>query len=400
MNPFLLVGGAIIVGFFGARAADKVKVPWVVGYIIVGAILGVSGLDIITPKQVATLEFISIFALALIGFTIGGELEVRELKELGRSIVTITIFEATAAFALVTIALRLITGNVPLSLVFGALAAATAPAATVDVLWQYHSRGPLTTTLFAVVGLDDAAALIIYAFATSFARVLLGSQDYSLFNIAVIPLLRIGGSLLVGGLVGVSLHYVLKRIEDEGHVLILALGGLLLCVGIATAGEFSLILTAMAFGFTLINLSRSHRSVFKKVATINPPIFLLFFVLVGARVRLDLLAKLGLIGLAYLVMRVVGKTSGAYTGAVLSRAPETVRKYLGLGLLSQAGVAIGLAIDASHSFRAFGPEGAHIGALAISVIAATTFVYQILGPPLTKLAIFKAGEVPEEFANR
>lgn len=376
------------------------RVPWVVGYILVGAVLGVSGLDIITPRQVGAFEFISIFALALIGFTIGGELEIRELKELGRSIVTITVLEATAAFVLVLVAVQLLTGDLPLALVFGALAAATAPAATVDVLWQYRSSGPLTTTLFAVVGLDDAAALVIYAFATSFARVLLGSQELSVTSTVLVPLGEIGGSLLTGAAIGVALHYVFKRVTDENHMFVLTLGGILLCVGIANAFDFSLILTSMALGATLINLSRSNRPAFKRLSAINPPIFLLFFVLVGARVRVDLLAKLGLIGLTYLVMRVVGKTTGAYVGAVLSKAPETVRKYLGLGLLSQAGVAIGLAIDASHSFRTYGPEGAHIGALAISVIAATTFVYQIVGPPLTKLAIFRAGEVPEEFAHR
>jgi Kef-type K+ transport system membrane component KefB len=396
-HPFLLVGIIIVLGFIGARLSDFIRIPWVVGYILIGVILGTSGFNLITLKLVGKLEIISIFALALIGFTIGGELEIRELKELGLSIVIITIFEALLAFLFVFISLFLITKNLPLALIFGALASATAPAATVDVLWQYHSRGPLTTTLFGVVGLDDAAALIIYAFASSLAKVFIGSKGFSFFSALGEPLAEIGGSLLLGALAGAILNYTLKFIKDEGQVLIITLGAIILCSGVANLYNLSLILTNMALGFTLINFSRENKIAFERVATINPPVFLMFFILVGARLQIKLLPKLGIIGLAYLVMRVAGKTIGSYFGAIISKAPETVRRYLGFGLLSQAGVAIGLAIDALHTFRAYGGEGAHIGLLAINVIAATTFVYQVLGPPCTKFAIVKAGEVPEEY---
>lgn len=400
MDPFLVIGIIIILGFIGARFSDFVRIPWVVGYIIVGVILGSSGFNFINARMINTLEIINIFALALIGFTIGGALEIRELRELGKSISVITVFEAMTAFLLVSVSIFLITRNISLALIFGALASATAPAATVDVLWQYRSQGPLTTTLFGVVGLDDAAALIIYAFASSLAKVFIGSQAFSLISALGEPLAEIGGSLLMGALAGVILNYVLRWLKDEGQVLILILGTVILCSGLANLYNLSLILTNMALGFTLVNVSRDNKSVFEKVASINPPIFLLFFIYVGAQVKIDLLPKLGLIGLAYLVMRVIGKTAGSYWGAVVSKAPETVRKYLGLGLLSQAGVAIGLAIDASHTFRHYGAAGVKIGSLAIMVIAATTFVYQLLGPTCTKIAIFKAKEVPDEYLQR
>jgi len=400
LDPFLLIGIIIVLGFIGARLSDVIRIPWVVGYIIVGVILGYSGFNLINPPTVAKLEIVNTFALALIGFTIGGALEIRELRELGKSITIITIFEALAAFLLVSISLALITKNLALALIFGALASATAPAATVDVLWQYRSRGPLTTTLFGVVGLDDAAALIIYAFASSLAKVFVGSQEFSFVTALGKPLAEIGGSLLFGALAGLVLNYVLKKIKDEGQMLIIILGTIILCSGVANLFNLSLILTNMAVGFTLINLSRDNKNALEKIASVNPPIFLMFFILVGARLRIDLLPKLGLIGITYLVMRVVGKTSGSYWGALISKAPDTVRKYLGLGLLSQAGVAIGLAIDASHTFRHYGTAGAHIGILAINVIAATTFVYQILGPTCTKIAIIKAGEVPEEYLDK
>ena len=153
-------------------------------------------------------------------------------------------------------------------------------------------------------------------------------------------------------------------------------------------------------GFTLVNISRGNRVAFELSGAFNPPVMVLFFVLVGARVNLALLPAIGAIGVTYLIMRVIGKTAGAWTGAKLSHAPEVVQKYLGLGLLSQAGVAIGLAIDASHTFASYGATGAEIGLLAINVIAATTFIYQILGPAMTKIAIFKADEVAEEFKTQ
>lgn len=387
----------IVLGFAGARLSDKIRIPWVVGYILVGVVLGRSGFGLLSPDLIEALNTISLFALALIGFTIGGELQVRDLRELGKSITIITIFESGAAFLLVSGAMYLVTHSLPIAIVFGALASATAPAATVDVLWQYRSRGPLTTTLFGVVGLDDAAALIIYAFASSATKALLSSDGFEWQSALSGPLLEIGGALLMGAIGGWILHLAMRWVRDKGQRLIIIIGMITLCAGLADHFALSLILANMAMGFTLVNISRDNRVAFELSGAFNPPVMVLFFVLVGARVNISLLPSIGLIGVTYLIMRVVGKTAGAWTGAKLSNAPDVVQRYLGLGLLSQAGVAIGLAIDASHTFAAYGAVGAEIGTLAINVIAATTFVYQVIGPALTKVAIFKANEVAEEF---
>ncbi|MBN2405969.1 MAG: cation:proton antiporter [Coriobacteriia bacterium] len=397
LGPFLTVGLMIVLGFAGARLSDKIRIPWVVGYILVGVALGGSGFGLLDAPLIEALNVISLFALALIGFTIGGELQIRDLRELGKSITIITIFEAGAAFVLVCGAVYLVTHSLPIALVFGALASATAPAATVDVLWQYRSRGPLTTTLFGVVGLDDAAALIIYAFASSATKALLSADGFEWQSALSGPLLEIGGALLMGMVGGWILHLAMRWVRDKGQRLIIIIGMIMLCAGLADHLSLSLILANMAMGFTLVNISRDNRVAFELSGAFNPPVMVLFFVLVGSRVNLSLLPSIGVIGITYLVMRVVGKTAGAWTGARLSRAPQVVQKYLGLGLLSQAGVAIGLDIDASHTFAAYGSTGAEIGTLAINVIAATTFVYQVIGPAMTKIAIFKADEVAEEF---
>ncbi len=362
-----------------------------VGYIIIGVFLGSSFLNVVSLKTIDQLTLLSSLALAFIGFTIGGELAFRDLKDLGPSIIVIALMESLTAFALVAGAIFMITRNLPVALIFGALAAATAPAATVDVLWEYKAKGPLTTSLFAVVGIDDAVALIIYGFASAIAKAILTHSELSAVSMVLVPVYAILGAIALGGLVGFLLGQVLKRFSGETDHLLVTLGAILLVSGLAIQLGFSLILTNMILGVALINFSR-RRVAFTAIARISPPFYLLFFILVGARLQIGLVGQLGIMGLAYIIFRTVGKSAGAWFGATISGAPGVVRKYLGFGLLSQAGVAIGLSIEAAQTFRGLGSEGLNLALLAVNVIAGTTFVFQVLGPPLTKMAIFRAGE--------
>lgn len=354
--------------------------------------LGSSFLNIITLKFVDEFQLLSSLALAFIGFTIGGELAYVNLKELGRSITTIALMESLTAFVLVLAVVLAVTHNVPMALIFGALASATAPAATVDVLWEYKSKGPLTTTLFAVVGMDDGVALVIYGFASATAKALLTGRELSAGTMFITPLLAIVGSVALGGAVGIIFSYALRRASSETDQLLLSVGAIFLVSGIAIQLGLSLILTNMVMGVAIINVVK-RRDAFSAIARFSPPFYLIFFILVGARLQVSLIGELGLIGLAYIIFRTSGKSIGAWMGATVSRAPDTVRKYLGFGLLSQAGVAIGLSIEAAQTFRPLGQAGHDLALLAVNVIAGTTFVFQVLGPPLTKLAITKAGEV-------
>lgn len=393
MNDFFLIGGiAIIAGTLGAKLSRRLRIPQVVGYIIIGVFLGSSFLDFVTLDMVEGLRGLSSLALAFIGFTIGGELAFNNLRELGPSIVAIAVLEALAAFALVLGIVFLITQDLPLALIFGALASATAPAATVDVLWEYKSKGPLTTTLFAVVGIDDSIALIIFGFASAIAKALLTHADLTARSLLFAPALEILGSALVGILLGLVLSQILKRLKSDADYLLFTLGAILL--GSAAAQEFnlSLILTNMIMGVTVINVS-GKRDAFSAISRLSPPFYLFFFLLVGAMLQISLLAELGLLGLAYIVFRTAGKSAGAWLGAKATQAPDVVRKYLGLGLLSQAGVAIGLAIETSNTFSGLGPAGAELALLTVNVITGTTFVYQMVGPSLTKVAITKAQEI-------
>lgn len=393
INVLLLLGAALFLGFIGGKSLERIKSPQVVGFIVIGVVLGNLLPEIFGTTTLDSLDVISFLALSFIGFDVGGEMALKVLRKLGRSILVIAILEALGAFAVVALTVYLYTKALHTALIFGALACATAPAATVDVLREYRSSGPLTSTLFAIVAIDDGIAIVIYGFASAFAKIFIGGGNLSITRVLWSPFTEIAGSLILGFILGVYLHILITKIHAKNELLVLTLAAILLTSGIAVGFHLSLILANMALGMTLINLStHGDKRAFDVLATVSPPVYILFFVLVGARLNLGMLPKMGILGLIYIVFRSLGKFGGSFLGAQISKAPETVGKYIGLGLFSQAGVAIGLSIQAWHEFQAFGPAGFQLGLLAINVIAGTTFVFQIIGPPLTKIAIFRAGE--------
>jgi Kef-type K+ transport system membrane component KefB len=394
-NILTVIGLIIAVSFLGSKLFQRVGIPQVVGFIVVGVLLGPSLLNLVPLQLSEELIFISEIALGLIGFDIGSHLLFSELRRLGRSILIILLFEAVGTFLLVTIGVYLITDSVYTALIFGALASATAPAATVDVLAEYEARGPLTTSLLAVVGLDDALALILYSVAAAFAESLLAqSGGPSLLTMIELPLLEIGGSALLGIGLGLLLDRVMCRMKVQHDAMAVSIGFVFLAVGLSEAFGFSLILTTMILGMVIVNRCAEHgRHIRFTIEQAGPVIYVLFFTLVGARFQVSLLPTMGLLGLAYIVLRSTGKFFGAWFGGYLGGAEPTVRNNLGLGLLSQAGVAIGLALSSASRFSVYGEEGQALGALVINVITATTFVVQIVGPVCVKIAISRAGEI-------
>ncbi len=390
-----MLGAALLLGWGAGLLCRRLKVPMVVGYILVGVIMGRSVLGIFNTENFEGLVFFSYIALACIGFDIGGELVLRKLRGLGKPIIWISALEALGAFALVAAAIYLHTRRLYTALVFGALASATAPAATVDVLREYKAAGPLTTTVFAVVGIDDAAAIIIYSFSIFFAKMLLVQGDVRLAEVALKPTAEILGALVLGFAVGVAFLFLIRDYTARRGLLVLTWGAILVTTGLANLFGFSLILANMALGLTVVNTTKWRRDdLFELMRGTTPPVFVIFFVLVGSQLDAGKLASLGWIGVLYIVFRSMGKQAGASLGAVVSDAPPPVRKYLGLCLFSQAGVAIGLSIQTWLTLGQdkYGAAGAELGMMAVSIIAATTLVFQLIGPPLTRYAVIKAGE--------
>ncbi len=394
-NILAVIGLIIAVSFLGSKTFQRFGIPQVVGFIVIGVLMGTSFLNIIPIELAEELVFISEIALGLIGFDIGSHLLFSELRQLGRSIAFILLFEALGTFAIVAVGTYAITQSWHTALIFGALASATAPAATVDVLAEYDAKGPLTTSLLAVVGMDDALALVLYSVAAALAESLLAhSGAPSLLRILELPLIEIGGSAMLGLGMGLLLDFIMRQMKRQHDAMAVSIGFVLLCVGLSQALGFSLILTTMILGIVVVNRCAGHgRHIRFTIEQAGPVIYVLFFSLVGARFQIKLLPTMGLLGVAYVLLRSSGKFAGAWLGGTLGKADPVVRNNLGLGLLSQAGVAIGLALESASRFAPHGEEGQALGALIINVITATTFVVQIIGPICVKLAISRAGEI-------
>jgi Kef-type K+ transport system membrane component KefB len=397
MQIVLLLGLILALGLTTGRVFEKIGVPQVVGYIVVGVVLGDSVTHLIPEDLLDNLSALTSIALAFIGFMVGGELKHSVFKKYGKQFIVILLCEGLLAMLVVATLTILLTGNAALGILLGALSSATAPAATVDVLWEYRSKGPLTTTILAIVALDDGLALILYGFAFAFAGLLISGETPSVNVMLLQPLLAISGSLLLGGGIALLVDRVLRYIKTADDQLVSNVSAILLASGLASRLGLSLILTSMAMGLVLANIHPDRNDTnFRIVKAFVPPIYIIFFVFVGARLQLSLLPGMGVLGLLYVIGRTLGKWSGAYLGAQISGAAASVRKYLGLALFSQAGVAVGLSLDIYQHFSRFGSSGMQLGHTVINVIAATTLLVQVIGPPSVKYAIYKANEIPSE----
>ena len=397
LNVLLLLGIVLFGGTAGGKLFQKLRIPQVVGYITIGILIGQSGARIIGGEVIENLSPFSSFALAIIGFMIGGELKTSVIKKYGRQFTSILLFESLTSFvvvsALTSIVGLLIFDNpglaVSLGLLLGSISSATAPAATTDVLWENRTRGPLTTTVLGIVAMDDGVCLLLFAIVSNAAGVLIGRSTAGLGASVLHLIYEIGVAVFLGIGFGFILNRIIRNFVDDERILAFSLGTILLLIGITQSLGVNTILAAMSMGFYIVNYApRKSEETFRLVQKFAPPIYVLFFVLVGAKLNVwSVTLLVALLALVYLAGRTGGKFLGSYLGARLSRAPAGVRRYLPFCLFSQAGVAIGLSIVAGETFAGT------LGNTIILVITATTFVVQIIGPPFVKYAVGKAGEV-------
>ena len=399
----VLLGIGVLGGALGAWFFQKIRIPQVVGYIAFGIIIGKSGFKLLQSENIEQLRSFTWFALGIIGFLVGGELKFETFKKYGKQFIQILLWEGLLAFLIVLLAtfsiVYFISHHFAVSLaagiVFGAIASATDPASTIEVLWEYRARGILTTTIIAIVALDDALAMTLYGVGTSCAEMLIG-QGGEILKEVLRVVIELGGSvclgLLSGGIMVLFLRYVHQKQE---RMLAIGIGMLLCVIGLASALNLDVILVTMSMGLLLVNLT-PHRSE-KLLATIRNfavPIYVMFFVMVGARLGIKSMPGwMWLIVIAYVIGRSSGKALGCFIGAKLSGAPAAVQKYSGIGIFAQGGVAIGLSIMASQHLGNIKITGeTSLGELVISGVTATTFLVQIIGPAMTKVSIRLAGE--------
>lgn len=410
MPPLLLAGLLTLVSFYVGRAMKWVRLPSIIGFMLVGVLCGPSGINLLDAQIQTRLSFITEIALGLVAFSIGLELSINSLRSQGRGIIAIILAESFAAFGLVTVGIYLLTDNLALAVVFGALAPASAPAGTVAVIKEYRAQGSLTRALYAVVGFDDGLAIIIFGFAAAFARTLIdvGGVDsqISLLGAMLEPLKEIVLSLLVGACATMLFRPLIKKARSPAEVLILIVALVLMTNGLCTVFHLSLILTNMVIGLGAVNTL--PRDIISKVedqlTNVMPLFFVLFFSLAGAHLNVSALPSLGWIGVVYIICRSVGLVGGSRVGGSFGSVEAKVKKYVGMGILSQAGVAIGLALIVNQEFRGLGAvvgtvdglqvtSGDVIATAAITTITATSIFFEIIGPILTKIALERAGEI-------
>ncbi|MBU1239940.1 cation:proton antiporter [Myxococcota bacterium] len=400
MKPFLIIAIAACSAYIAGYFTKMLRLPSLVGYMIVGVLLGTSVGKVFSPTFLTNLDFISDLALGFVAISIGLELSIPALRKQGKGIITIIFAESFGAFLLVTTAIYLFTRDLPLALIFGAMAPASAPAGTVAVIHEYRAHGPLTKALYAVVGFDDGLAIIIFGVAFSLAKTMLASEIPGASVDMAAGLLNagkeIGLSISIGAAMGFVLSRIMPRIQQASDIIIISFIGIAFGIGISNQLHLSLILTNMMAGLVLVNISGEHvgHKVSSAMTILMPLLFVLFFCLAGAHLNIWSLPALGGIGIIYIIGRSTGLVGGAYVGAVLGKADDNIRKYLGLGILSQAGVAIGLALVVSTETAHLGsPHALWIGSSVLASVTATSIVFEIGGPILTKIGLTKAGEI-------
>lgn len=406
IHDLILVGCSIVLGYYIGLLFRKVKLPSLIGYMFLGGILGISGMKILSNPVLERFSFISDVTLGFIAFGIGSELSIISLKSLGFGIVSVILAESLAAFFLVTAMIFAVTGDLPLAVIFGAMAPASAPAGTVYVIQEYKAKGSLTKALYAVVGFDDGIAIIIFGLAAALAKNLLvreavGTGGNVLASLLQ-PSLEIVFSLILGACIGLLFSYLVSVLPNERDGLILVIGFVLFATGLSIMLHLSLILTNMVMGCIFVNTRRASlvKSVTRQLRLSIPFMYILFFSLAGAHMNISVLPSLGVIGVLYIIGRTAGKLLGAGIGGTMGNMEKKIRRYIGLGILSQAGVAIGLALIVRREFSEIGTSHADfIGASVLATITATCVFFEIIGPICTKIALERAGEVPHEPAH-
>jgi len=388
LNLILGFGVILLLGLAATRVTYKIKIPAITDYLLLGIIIGPSVLHIIPENVIGISGIISNVVLGLIAFTIGQNFSKANFERIGRQVLWISILETLGAWLFVTLTfILLLRMPLYLAILFGAISSATAPTATLMVIREYHSKGIFTDTLLGVVAIDDAWCLIVFAVSLAISKAIyVPTNNPHLLRVVFGALIHIFGAFLLGGVIAFLLYRLSGFLRNQAEILTYTIGFLFLNTGLAIYFNLSVLLANMFLGAVLVNINQANFKFFDTVKTVDFPLFLVFFVIAGVNLEISLLGKLGIIGSSYVIVRITGKVIGARIGGYISGAEGKIKKYLGWGLVPQAGVALGTALAAKAEF----PK---VGGTILTTIVATTVIYEIFGPLCTKYALKKAGEI-------
>lgn len=386
----ILLSLAVILfaGFLLTRLTKRVSLPNVTGYILAGILIGPSVLGLVPRALISGMGFFSDIALSFIAFGVGVYFKKEVLRETGAGIFLITALEALLAGVLVTLACHsFFSLDWDFSVLLGAIATATAPASTMMTISQYHAKGPFVNALLQIVALDDVVCLLTFSIVAAFVK----ADDTGSVRASdiLLPLAYNLGAILMGALLGFLLSRLITPGRSRDNRLILTVALLFLLSGLCAAVDISPLLSCMVFSTVYVNLT-DDQLLYNQINAFSPPLMSIFFVISGMNLDLSTLKSAGVIGIAYFFIRIVGKYAGTWLGAAVTRAERGIRRYLGLALVPQAGVAIGLAFLGE---RLLPPE---TGSMLMTIILSSSVLYELAGPACAKGALFLSGAIPKE----
>lgn len=374
----IALGGILLLGLVTSTIGRRAFLPRVTLLLIFGVIIGENFLDIIPSIFSDRFEIIADMALLMVGFLLGGKLTISSLRKTGDQILWISISAAIVTTMIVSLGLIAIGVSNEIAILLGCIASATAPAAVLDVVTESNYKGPFSDLLLSIVALDDAWALMLFGIGLSIVTAINGHGEAVLPVFSIIK--EIGGAVILGILIGLPAAYLTGRVKPGQPILTEALGIVFIAGGLAMMFDVSFLLASMVMGAVIANFAKHHEYPFHVIEDIEWPFMVIFFVLAGASIELNAMKEIGLIGIAYILCRALGKYLGAMLGAHYSKASKETKRWMGVALLPQAGVAIGMALVASKHF----PEYRQV---LLSVIISSTIFFEIIGPVFSRLAI-------------
>lgn len=383
----LTIGGLLLVGLLASSVAKRTFLPRVTLLLVFGALMGHDGFNIIPAWLSEHFTLVADLTLLMVGFLLGGKITRDSLQESAGQVLWISITAALITAALVTSGLYLLGVTLEVAIILGCVASATAPAAILDVINELNVDTPFSRRLLSVVALDDIWALILFALGMAIAQNINGSAQESLFLLHAAK--EIFGSILLGLCMGLPAAYLTGRAKPGQPILTEAVGIVFICGGLSMWMELSYLITSIVTGATIANLAKHHDYPFHAIEDIESPFMVVFFILAGASLEWNALMAMGLVGSAFILLRIIGKYLGSKLGGQISHADVKTQQWMGIALLPQAGVAIGMALVASHAFTE------HSQMLLTIAISSTVF-FEIIGPIGTRLAILGANHIKQK----
>ncbi len=386
MSILFYIGIMLVCGLFFGRLVKLMGLPNVTGYLIAGLLLGPYITGIISEQNVENISIVSDMALAFIAMSIGSEFRLSYFKRVGAAPVVIAILEGMFGVIFVLLGFLAAGCELPFALVISAIAAATAPASTIMVIRQYNAKGPVSETLLSVAALDDAVALIAFGFSVTIAKMINSGGGQNVLLSILQPVWEVLLSLIIGAALAFIMLVPMRFFKKRSNRLCISIAFIFIANSLADYFGASALLTCMMFGAVLANITEQSDMIFSVTDSITPPIYMLFFVISGAQLNVGVITSIGVLGVIYLIMRVIGKLSGAWLGAVICKSPKSVKKYLGFTLIPQEGVAIGLSLVAVSVVPDYADK-------IRAIILCATMIYELTGPVISKITLEKAGEI-------